>query len=209
LWFLIVGEFRDRETYSDSRTTNRGANRDKEMATALVQSVVTPQDALGARPRILIVRSCRMAQLLNAVVLARMRNRDAEIVVLSHRGHRHLLRAAGADRVIEVPGRRFGLLRLAPWTLARLRSERFSEIIIPQMTAHPDEHVNLYQMVAALRPSRVTIMPGEQQPQTYDRPRFLQYALQHSCSEAVGKWPSMVARVLIIAFLRQALKMHS
>ena len=123
------------------------------MSSALVQPVATSQAAISAPPRILIVRSCRMAQLLGAVVLARVRNRAAEIVVLSHRGHRYLLRAAGADRVIEVSGRRFGLLRLAPWTLARLRSESFSEVIIPQMTARPDTHVNLYQMVAALRPA--------------------------------------------------------
>jgi hypothetical protein len=177
------------------------------MASAVIKPVVVvvPQAAaaIGVRPRVLIVRSCRMAQLLGAIVMARVRNRAAEIVVLSHRGHRHLLRAAGADRVIEVPGRRFGLLRLAPWTLASLRSERFTEVIIPQMTSRPDTHVNLYQMVAALRPSRVTIVPGEQQPQTFDGPRFLQYALQHSCSEAVGKWrTSTLMRVLMIALLR-------
>jgi hypothetical protein len=173
------------------------------MSSVLLRSAVAPQTLAAMRPRILIVRSCRMAQLLGAVVLARVHNRTAEIVVLSHRGHRHLLRAAGADRVIEVPGRRFGLLRLAPWTLARLRSEAFNEVIIPQMTEKPDAHVNLYQMVAALRPSRVTIVPGEQQPQTFDGPRFVQYALHHSCSGAVGKWnTSMLLRVLMASFLR-------
>jgi len=172
------------------------------MSSVLLQPIVAPPTA-AVRPRILIVRSCRMAQLLGAVVLARMHNRAAEIVVLSHRGHRHLLRAAGADRVIEVPGRRFGLLRLAPWTLVRLRSEGFNEVIIPQMSARPDAHVNLYQMVAALRPSHVTIVPGEQQPQTFDGVRFVQYALHHSCSGAVGKWnTSTLIRVLMAAFLR-------
>jgi hypothetical protein len=174
------------------------------MSSVLVQPVVaTPQAAVGVRPRVLIVRSCRMAQLLGAVVLARMRNRAAEIVVLSHRGHRHLLRAAGADRVIEVSGRRFGLLKIAPWTISRLRSEAFSEVIIPQMTAGAAAHVNLYQLVAALRPSRVTIVPGEQQPETFDGPRFLQYALHHSCTASVGKWnTSTVIRVLMAVFLR-------
>jgi hypothetical protein len=173
------------------------------MSTALMQPLATPQPLVAARPRILIVRSCRMAQLLGAVVLARTRNRAAEIVVLSHRGHRHLLRAAGADRVIEVGGRRFGLFRLAPWTLARLRSENFSEVIIPQMTPRADTHLNLYQMVAALRAPRVTILPGEQQPQTFDDARFLQFALNQSCSDAVGKWnTSTLIRVLMIALLR-------
>lgn len=173
------------------------------MSLALIQPIVTPHAAVVARPRILIVRSCRMAQLLGAVVLARVRNRTAEIVVLSHRGHRYLLRAAGADRVIEVPGRRFGLFRLAPWTISRLRSENFSEVIIPQMTGRADAHVNLYQMVAALRAPRVTIVPGEAQPQTFDGHGFLQFALNQSCSEAVGMWnTSTLIRVLMVAFLR-------
>ncbi len=171
------------------------------MSSVLLRSAVAPQAAVVARPRVLIVRSCRMAQLLGAVVLARTHNRSAEIVVLSHRGHRHLLRAAGADRVIEVSGRRFGLLRLAPWTLARLRAERFTEVIIPQMTSAADAHVNLYQMVAALHPSRVTIVPGEEQPETFDGARFIQFALQHSCSDAVGKWNTSTLVRLAMALL--------
>jgi hypothetical protein len=153
----------------------------------------------ATRPRILIVRSCRIAQLLTAVVMARTKNREAEIVVLSHRGHKHLLRAAGADRVIEVPGRRFGLLRIPPWTIKRLRTESFSEIVIPQMNAHAPSHVNLYQMVAALNPARVTIVPGDQRPETFDGPRFVQHALQHSCS---GFFKSAVVRLVLSAFLR-------
>jgi hypothetical protein len=153
----------------------------------------------ATRPRILIVRSCRIAQLLTAVVMARTRNRDAEIVVLSHRGHKHLLRAAGADRVIEVPGRRFGLLRIAPWTLKRLRIENFTEVVIPQMNAHADSHVNLYQMVAALNPARVTIVPGDERPETFDGPRFVQHALRHSCT---GVFKSVVIRMVLGAFLK-------
>jgi hypothetical protein len=171
------------------------------MSSVLLRPVAAPQVAVAMRPRVLIVRSCRMAQLLGAVVLARTHNRSAEIVVLSHRGHRHLLRAAGADRVIEVGGRRFGLLRLAPWTLARLRAEHFYEVIIPQMSAKAEAHVNLYQMVAALHPSRVTIVPGEEQPERYDGARFIQYALQHSCSDAVGKWNSSTLVRLAMALL--------
>jgi hypothetical protein len=173
------------------------------MSSALVHPAVTTGGATtadrAARPRILIVRSCRIAQLLTAVVMARTKNREAEIVVLSHRGHKHLLRAAGADRVIEVPGRRFGLLRIAPWTLKRLRTENFSEIVIPQMNAHAGSHVNLYQMVAALQPLRVTIVPGDQRPETFEGPRFIQHALQHTCS---GAFKSVVVRLLLSAFLK-------
>jgi hypothetical protein len=151
-----------------------------------------------AQPRILIVRSCRMAQLLSAVVLARTKNRHAEIVVLSHRGHRHLLRAAGADRVIEVNGRRFGLLRTAPWALRRLRGEDFDEVVIPQMHGNGDEYVNLYQMVAALRPSRVTIVPGDERPETFEGPRFIQHALHHTCT----RWHKSVVARMLLSFLK-------
>jgi hypothetical protein len=155
----------------------------------------------SARPRILILRSCRMAQLLAAIVWARTRNRTAEIVALSHHGHRYLLYAAGADRVIEVPGRRFGLVRMAPW-LWRLRSEGFSEVVIPQMTADPDQHVNLYQMVAAIQPPRVTIVPGEERPQTFDGARFLQFAMQHSY---LGPFENLNAPAVTRMFLASCL----
>ena len=154
------------------------------------------------RPRILIVRSCRMAQLLTAIVWARTRNRTAEIVALSHRGHRYLLYAAGADRVIEVPGRRFGLVRMAPW-LWQLRGEGFTEVVIPQMTSNADEHANVYQMVAALHPPRVTIVAGDERPTTFDGPRFLQYAMEHSCVGPLEKWnPPALARMFVAACLK-------
>ena len=56
--------------------------------------------------------------------------------------------ASGVNRVIEVSGRRFGLFRIAPWTLARVRRERFDEIVVPQMESYPEGHVNLYWLVA-------------------------------------------------------------
>ena len=143
-----------------------------------------------------------MAQLLAAIVWARTRNRNAEIVALSHRGHRYLLYAAGADRVIEVPGRRFGLVRTAPW-LWRLRAEGFTEIVIPQMTARPEEHANLYQMVAALRPPRVTVIAGDERPQTFDGPHFTQYAIEHSCVGPLEKWNGpALARLFVAACLK-------
>jgi len=174
-------------------------------SSALVHTVVTSPsraDGRATRPRILIVRSCRMAQLLSAVVMARTKNRDAEIVVLSHRGHRHLLRAAGADRVIEVGGRRFGLLKTAPWTLKRLRGERFHEVVIPQMNANTAAHVNIYQVVAAIQPARVTVVPGTDAPETYEGRAFAEYAIKHTAG-AVGRWErSTVVRMLLGLFVR-------
>ncbi len=87
--------------------------------------------------------------------------------------------------------------------MARLRSERLQRSHHSADDGASETHVNLYQMVASLRPSRVTIVPGEEQPQTFDGVRFLQYALQHSYSEAVGTWNvSTLIRVLMIALLR-------
>jgi hypothetical protein len=150
------------------------------------------------RPRILIVHSCRIAQLLTAVVLARKKHRDAEVVVLSHRGHRHLLRAAGADRVVEVGGRRFGLLRTAPWALKRLRDEGFAEVVIPQLHSNGADYVSLYQMIATLRPSRVTIVPGDEQPETFEGARFIHHALHHTCTS----WHTSVVARMLLTFLK-------
>ena len=132
--------------------------------------------------KVLILRSCRLSQFLAAVVLARTRNPEAEIVALSHRGHRHILRAAGADKVIEVPGSRFGILNMPPWTLSEIRKAQYDEVIIPQMTDDVDAHINLYRVVLALKPERVVIVPGDGRPQVYDRASFLSLTLQHSYS---------------------------
>ena len=132
--------------------------------------------------KVLILRSSRLSQFVAAVVLARTRNPEAEIVALSHRGHRHLLRAAGVDKVIEVPGARFGVLHMPPWTLAEIRKAQYDEVIIPQMTDDTDAHINLYRVVLTLKPARVVVVPGDGQPRVHDRAGFLSLTLQHSYS---------------------------
>ena len=132
--------------------------------------------------KVLILRSSRLSQFLAAVVLARTRNPEAEIVALSHHGHRQVLRAAGADKVIEVRGSRFGILNMSPWTLAEIRKTEYDEVIIPQMTDDIDAHMNLYRVVLALKPTRVVVVPGDGRPQVYDRAAFRSLALQHSYS---------------------------
>lgn len=149
------------------------------------------------RPRVLILRSCRAAQFADAVRFARGRHPKAEIVALSHRGHRDSLIAAGVDRVIEIPGRRFGLLRIGPWTLRRLRSEAFDHVVIPQMTAFPEVHVNLYWLAVALRPQRVTVLPGEQAPWDFDRRTFLPFVRR----ETIGALSVFLDTPLFLAFL--------
>jgi len=85
------------------------------MSTVLLQ--YRSAEAAAAAGRVLIVRCCCAPQLAAAVKVVRDRHPRAEIAVLSHRGHADTIRAAGADRVIEIAGTRFGLLRLGPWAL--------------------------------------------------------------------------------------------
>ncbi|HLG55916.1 MAG TPA: glycosyltransferase [Vicinamibacterales bacterium] len=129
--------------------------------------------ALHSPRRVLILRSCRPVEFAAAVRFARGRHPGAEVVALSHKGHRDSLRAAGVDDVIELPGRRFGAHRLAPWRLLKLRTTRFDEVVIPQMTARREVHLNLYWLVGALRFDRVAILPGDEPPQLLQRAAFL------------------------------------
>jgi glycosyltransferase involved in cell wall biosynthesis len=134
-------------------------------------SVSTTRTIPGAPPRrrrVLIFRSCRIAQFEHAVRYVRGIDDQAEIVALSHRGHLDALRAAGADRVIEIPGRRFGLLRTPPSVIRRLRREAFDDIVIPQMTASASHSGNLHRLAATLGGRRFTILPGTEPEQTFE-----------------------------------------
>src|SRR5262245_38120429 len=123
--------------------------------------------------RVLVLRSCRPAEFADAVRLVKERHPGAEVVALSHAGHEGSLREAGVDAVIELPGTRFGLHRIAPWRLMKLRGERFDEIVIPQMWASPEHHVNLYWLVASLRFDRVAIVAKGEPPRFIERTAFV------------------------------------
>lgn len=143
----------------------------------------SPAAEAGGQPvrRVLIMRSCRASEFAAAVRTARVRHPHAEISALTHHGHRDALLQAGVERIIEIPGRRFGLLRMAPWTLRRLRTERFDEIVIPQMSPHADVHVNLYQIACAIRAQAVTILAGEAE-QRFEYRAFVRHAFQQTFS---------------------------
>jgi glycosyltransferase involved in cell wall biosynthesis len=126
------------------------------------------------------------------VKLARARHPGADLAVLSHPGHGDTIRAAGADRVIEIPGRRFGLLRLPPWKLLQLRAEAFTEVVIPQMTHYPELHSNIYRVVAAIAPDRVVVVPGDEPVQEVDGARFRLDLLQHSFAAFLARWDAHV-----------------
>ncbi len=151
------------------------------------------------RPRVLVVRCCRTPQLTAALALARARHPGAELVVLSHRGHGDTLRAAGADRIVEIPGIRFGLLGVPPWLLLRLRGERFTEIVIPQMTHYRELHGNIYRVVAAIGAERVLIVPGDQPVEQLSRGRFRLDALQYSCAGFLARWDAHVFLATLLA----------
>jgi glycosyltransferase involved in cell wall biosynthesis len=163
-------------------------------------SAAVQAGASGACPRVLILRCCRAPQFAHAVRVARERNPGAEIVALSHGGYRDALLEAGVDTVIEIPGRRFDIHRQAPRSVARLRRTRFDEVIIPQMTEHPEAHLNLYWFVAALRATRIVILPGEEPHQVRDRRSFMRF----TALETICALPDVVDVLIVIGMLLAA-----
>ena len=154
------------------------------------------------RPRVLVLRSCRPAQFAAAVAGVRQRHPDAEIVALSHAGHRESVTAAGVDQVVEVPGRRFGLLRIGHTLLRRLRQERFDEAVIPQMTRHAEGHINLYRLIAAVGARHVMVLPADLQPVTWKGEQFVTYALRETVHNNFA-W--LQRPVVLLALLAAAL----
>jgi glycosyltransferase involved in cell wall biosynthesis len=138
------------------------------------------------RRRVLVLRACRPAQFAAAVADARARYPRAEVVALTHGGHRQSLEAAGVDRVIEITGRRFGLARVSPSIVHRIRREAFDEVVIPLMAAHREGHGNLYRLAAVLGAPRVTIIPGEAPRKTYEPRAFQWLVFQQLRYELIG-----------------------
>ena len=151
------------------------------------------------RPRVLIVRCCRMPTFVAAVELARVRCPDAEIVALTHTGFREVLERAGVDRVEELPGRRFGLLSLSVRVVARLRLERVDEVIIPQMTPFGEMHSNVYRVAAALNPRRLVIVPGAGEPQVVESAALLRFVLRHSIAAVLARFDTASFLLLLVA----------
>ena len=174
-----------------------------------MQSTAVTRDVLNGgpagvevpRPQVLVLRSCRPAQFAAAVASVRERHPDADVVALSHRGHREVLAAAGVHQVIEVPGRRFSVTRIPPALLRRLRRGRFAEIVIPQMTPHADGHRNLYRLAAAIGAGRVTIQPAEAPAESRTRDAFAQFAVRETALNAFA-WvqrPMVLLMLLLVA----------
>lgn len=152
-----------------------------------------------ARPRVLVVRCCRAPQFAAAVTLARGRHPHAEVVALSHPGFEDVLAAAGADRVIEIPGRWFGLLHLSPRRIARLRREAFDEVVVPQMTPFGDLHSNIYRVVAAMRPSRMVVIPGERPPDVIEADAILRFTVRYTIAAVCARIDTPLLLALLVA----------
>lgn len=193
-------------TPGSAQRTHRGdPTKDPAVKTvqdaAPVRGAAHPGEPERARARrVLILRSCRAAQFAAAVRITRERHPEADIVALSHRGHRQVLQDAGVDTFIEIAGRRFGLWRLPPWTLARLRAERFDEVVVPQMTGHAEAHLNVYWLVAALRFERVVIRSGEEEPDEYTPSAFR----LRLCDETLSGLPQVWDAIIFLALLSWA-----
>jgi glycosyltransferase involved in cell wall biosynthesis len=129
----------------------------------------------------------------------RERHPDADVVALSHSGYRDALMAAGVNEVIEVPGRRFGLLRVGPLRFRLLRRQHFDEVVIPQMTPHADGHRNLYRLVAALAARQVTVLRGDLESVTLPGDKFRRYAVRETIQNAFAWLQRPVFFLVVLA----------
>jgi glycosyltransferase involved in cell wall biosynthesis len=158
------------------------------------------QSVASDRRQVLMLRCCRPAQFADAVRRVREEHPNAEISALSHAGHDESLRAAGVDRVVTLPGSRFRVWRLAPWTLRRLRAVHYDDLVIPQMGPWPTDHVNVYCLALALRWRSVTIVPGDEPSVRFaSATHFLPYVVQ-----AMGGLPPLLDAVVFLALLAAA-----
>ena len=130
--------------------------------------------------RVLVLRSCRPAEFAAAVNRVRATTPGAQIIALSHPGHRASLVAAGVDSIIELPGRQFGLLRMSPAALFRLRREQFDEIVVPQMTSSAPSYVNVYRLAAAIGARTITVAPADHPPVSRPHRVFVKDVLRRS-----------------------------
>ncbi|MDP1569137.1 MAG: glycosyltransferase [Vicinamibacterales bacterium] len=108
-----------------------------------------------ALTRVLVLRSCRTEVFAQAVAALTEQLGPVEVTALSHPGHVEALTAAGARHVVEVTGRRFGLVR-TPWrTIRALRRERFDLVVVPQMFDDDVAHCEVRQLAFALGTARL------------------------------------------------------
>ncbi len=131
----------------------------------------------------------------------RRRHARAEVVALSHVGHEESLRAAGVDRIVEIRGRRFGLLRMRIAAVLKLRRERFDEVVIPQMTAHAPSHGNLYRLALAIGGSRIAVAAADTEAVVFEREAFRRHAARQVWPEIVS-W--LQSPALLLALLAAA-----
>lgn len=109
----------------------------------------------AARPRVLVLRSCRPHVLDAALGEFRKHQPDAHFVALTHAGHRDALRQHGIGECIEIPGSRFGVLHLPVRTWLALRAARFSTVLVPMMWGPLYLHANLALLALVTGAARI------------------------------------------------------
>lgn len=102
----------------------------------------------------------------------------AAITALTHCGHAAALREAGVSNLIEVPGRRFGVLRTPLTTLRRLRTTCYDQVVIPQMAGGEFGHANLYLLALAIGASSIATFDPDNGLQWHSRRALLIKALR-------------------------------
>ena len=141
--------------------------------------------AQAAAPRALVLRSCRPHVFEAALEALRQSWPDAHVSALSHPGHRASLAAHGIDTVIEVPGTRFGVLRLPFRIFAELRAMRFDVVMVPLMSGPFAAHLNLMLLAIACGTRRVAVFAPDLGLQERSRRRMWREVLR-ACPQLIA-----------------------
>ena len=110
--------------------------------------------------RVLVIRCCRTARLLEAVKLARQRFPSAALTVLAHQSSAAEVAECGLADVITYASRRLGVAATAR-TLPRLR-HRFNAVIVPYAVPDDAGHANVLRLAAAIDAPETVIMRGDE-----------------------------------------------
>lgn len=130
---------------------------------------------LPARPRILMPRTCRTPQFIDAVQRTRARYPGAQITALGPESRRAELCEAGANDVVAFDGARFSLAHMRVRQIRRLRAGAFDAIVVPQMSDDYSHHANVYRLMLALGSPVVMLAPFSHPMRAFTRAAFARF----------------------------------
>ena len=126
---------------------------------------------------------------------------DAHVSALSHPGHRGALAAQGIDNVIEVPGSRFGLLRLPFKIFAELRATQFDIVMVPLMSGPFAAHLNLMLLAIACGARRVAVFVPQIGLQERSRSKMWRDLLRSLPQVVAARFDTPITLALMFAAL--------